>query len=320
MLKKYLFRCCFLKSIRMKNYIYSTIVLFFISMNVFGQSPTWSVDENSFQYTMSFVAFVNIDGNELSSTNDKVAAFVNGECRGVTNLIYVESEESYFAYLTVFSNANGETLNFKIYDSVNDEVKEVVKTKAFEINEHHGNLFQAFSLANPALSSNAEIVDFSFSGISENDKSIIGNQIILDLNNDVDVTALNALFELSFGSKLYLGTESQLPGNNSIDFSNPVQFQVLSEDQSVLKQWLVTVNLSVGTVTYYKKDAVCYQGGAIKLLYSGNEIEAVLSIDGAELAKQTIHNEEAIFTNLEVGTYRIKVGGNVKEITINLKE
>jgi hypothetical protein len=304
----------------MKNYIYSTIVLFFIGFNGFGQSPSWSVDENSFQYTMSFVAFVNIDGNELSSTNDKVAAFVNGECRGVTNLIYVASEDSYYAYLTVFSNANGETLNFKIYDSSNDVVKDVVKTTVFEINEHYGNLFQAFSLANPALSSAAEIVDFSFSDITENDKSITGNQIVLDLNNDVDVTALNALFELSAGSKLFIGTENQLSGNNAIDFSNPVQFQVLSEDQSVLKQWLVTVNLTVGKVTYYKKDAVCYQGGAIKILYSGNEIEAVLSKDGTDLATQTIHNEEAIFSNLEIGTYRIKVGGNVKEITINLKQ
>ncbi|WP_111706331.1 hypothetical protein [Lutibacter citreus] len=304
----------------MKNKIYSTIVLFFIGINVFSQVSNWAVNENNFQYTMSFVAFVNIDGNELSSPNDKVAAFVNGECRGVTNLTYVASEDSYYAYLTVFSNENSEVLNFKIYDSEIDVIKEVAKTKTFEINEHYGNLFQAFSLASPSLSSSAEIIDFKFNNLTINDMSIIGSQISIDVNNDKNVTALNALFEISSGSKLFKGTENVESGNSSIDFSNPVQFQVLSEDQSVLKQWEVTINLSKGVATFYKKDAVCYQGGAIKILYTENQIEAVLIKEGNTYATQTIHNGEAVFSNLETGTYKVKVGGNVKEITINLKQ
>jgi hypothetical protein len=304
----------------MKNYIYSTLVLFFIGINAFGQSPSWSVNENNFQYTMSFVAFVNVNGSDLSNTNDKVGAFVNGECRGVTNLTYVASEDSYYAYLTVFSNENSETLNFKIYDSENDVVEDVVKTKNFEINEHYGNLFQAFSLANPALNNSAEITDFDFSGINLNDISFAGSQIIIDLNNSVDERDLNAIFALSPGAKLYLGTVHQVSSNNSIDFSNPVQLQVLSEDQSVLKQWEVIVNLSEGVATYYKKDAVCYEGGAIKVLYTENAFEAVLLKEDSTYATQTIHNGEAFFTNLEVGTYKVKVGGNVKEIVINLKE
>ncbi|SNR71643.1 hypothetical protein [Lutibacter flavus] len=304
----------------MKNYIYSTLVLFFIGFNAFGQTPSWSVNENDFQYTMSFVAFVNVDGINLSDSNDKVAAFVKGECRGVTNLTYVASEDSYYAYLTVFSNENNETLNFKIYDSVNDVVKEVAKTESFEINEHNGNLFQALSIANPALSSNAEILDFGFNGVIINDMSISGTQITLDINKSENITDLNAIFELSSGAQLYIGTENQISDGNSIDFSNPVQFQVLSEDQSVLKQWKVTVNLSAGIATYYKKDAVCYQGGVLKVVFTENNLEAVLSKDGSTYATQTIHNGEAIFSDLEVGTYNVKVGGNVKEITINLKE
>lgn len=304
----------------MKNYIYSILVLFFITMNSFGQAPSWSVNENDFQYTMSFVAFVNIDGTNLSSSDDKVAAFVNDECRGVTNLIYVASEDSYYAYLTVFSNENDETLNFKIYDATNDVVKDVAKTKSFEINAHYGNLFQAFSLANPALSHDAEILDFNFSDVNYNDKLIEGSQIVIDVKSTVDLTNLNAVFELSPGAQLFIDTSVLESSNNLIDFSSPVQFQVLSEDQSVLKQWQVTVNLSKGVATYYKKDAVCYAPGAIKVLYTENQLEAVLSLEGNTYATQTIHNGEAIFSNLSVGTYQVKIGGNIKEITINLKE
>jgi len=304
----------------MKNYIYSTLVLFFIGINTYGQSPTWSVNENNFQYTMSFVAFVNINGTNLTNTNDKVAAFVDGECRGVTNLTYVASEDRYYAYLTVFSNENQETLDFKIYDSSNDVVIEVPKTKSFEINEHYGNLFQAFSIASPTLSNAAEIIDFNLSGVEIADKVITGNQITLDISNNETVTNLNTNFNLSDGAKLFIETQHQVSGNNSIDFSNPVTFHVLSEDQSVLKQWKVTVNLSLGKVTYYKKDAVCYRGGAIKILYTENNFDAVLSKDNIPFATQTIHNGEAIFDNLSTGTYKIKIGGNIKEITINLKE
>jgi hypothetical protein len=308
------------KIINMKNYIYSTLLLFFIGINAFGQAPSWSVNENNFQYTMSFVAFVNVDGVNLSDSNDKVAAFVNGECRGVTNLTYVASEDSYYAYLTVFSNENSEIINFKIYDSTNNVETDVVKTKIFEINEHYGNLFQAYSVANPALSNTAEIIYFDFNDVNVNDTTFAGSQITLDVDFGVDIASLNALFDLSAGAKLFIGTVNQISGNNNMDFSNPLQVHVLSEDQTVLKQWEITVNKSLGTATYYKKDAVCYTGGVIKVLFTENEVEVLLIKDGATLATQTINNGEAIFSNLEVGEYQVKVSGNNKEIVINLKQ
>jgi hypothetical protein len=304
----------------MKNYIYSTLLLFFIGINAFGQAPSWSVNENNFQYTMSFVAFVNVDGVNLSDSNDKVAAFVNGECRGVTNLTYVASEDSYYAYLTVFSNENSEIINFKIYDSTNNVETDVVKTKIFEINEHYGNLFQAYSVANPALRNTAEIIYFDFNDVNVNDTTFAGSQITLDVDFGVDIASLSALFDLSAGAKLFIGTVNQISGNNNMDFSNPLQVHVLSEDQTVLKQWEITVNKSLGTATYYKKDAVCYTGGVIKVLFTENEVEVLLIKDGATLATQTINNGEAIFSNLEVGEYQVKVSGNNKEIVINLKQ
>jgi hypothetical protein len=304
----------------MKNYIYSTLLLFFIGINAFGQAPSWSVNENNFQYTMSFVAFVNVDGVNLSDSNDKVAAFVNGECRGVTNLTYVASEDSYYAYLTVFSNENSEIINFKIYDSTNNVETDVVKTKIFEINEHYGNLFQAYSVANPALRNTAEIIYFDFNDVNVNDTTFAGSQITLDVDFGVDIASLSALFDLSAGAKLFIGTVNQISGNNNMDFSNPLQMHVLSEDQTVLKQWEITVNKSLGTATYYKKDAVCYTGGVIKVLFTENEVEVLLIKDGATLAAQTINNGEAIFSNLEVGEYQVKVSGNNKEIVINLKQ
>jgi len=304
----------------MKNYIYSAIVLFLISSSIFGQAPNWTVNENNFQYTMTFVGFLNSDGIGLVNSNDKVAAFVNGECRGVTNLIYVASEKRYYAYLTVFSNTNNETVSFKIYDSAKNVVKSIDKTIPFKTNEHYGNLFQAYPFASPALKLGVEMVDVSFTGVVKNNIVIEGSQITVYLNKGQDITALKATFGLSPGAEVYIGTEKQISGTNVYNFTNPILFNVLSEDQSTVKQWTIVVKTATGIGTYYKKEAVCYEGGSIKVLFPNEKEEVVLSNNGVILSTQTVNNGQAIFNNLNEGTYRVSVGGNFKEIIINLKK
>ncbi|WP_149206792.1 hypothetical protein [Flavobacterium johnsoniae] len=301
----------------MRNYIHIAILLFIISNTAFGQSPDWSVNENKFQYTMSFEGFLNVDGKTLTSSNDKVAAFVNGECRGIASPIYVQTEKKYVVYLTVFSNTDNEIVNFKIYDAANNAVKNVEKTKVFENNKHYGDLFQSYSFASPALKSETEIIDFSLKDLKAA-KTIQGSQITLYAGKGTNVTTLNALFELSPGAKLFIGTTNKISGSNSIDFTNPVQFQILSEDQSVVKQWTVTVKL--GSAVFYKKDAVCYAGGVIKVLYDENEVKADLTKDGVKISSQNIQNGQAVFNDLQTGKYIVSVGGTDKEIVINQKQ
>ena len=304
----------------MKNYIYSVITLFLISSSIFGQSPNWTLNENNYQYTMTFVGFLNSDGNGLINPNDKVAAFVNGECRGVANVIYVASQKRYCAYLTAFSNINNETVSFKIYDSAKNLVKNIDKTIAFKTNEHYGNLFQAYPFASPALKLGVEMLDVSFTGIVKNNTVIEGSQITVYLNKGQDVTALNANFVLSPGASVYIGTEKQISGANALNFTNPILFNVLSEDQSIIKQWTVVVKTATGISSYYKKDAVCYEGGSIKVLFSVEKEAVVLNLAGVTLATQIVNNGQVIFTNLAEGTYRVSVGGSFKEIKINLKK
>jgi hypothetical protein len=304
----------------MKKDIYRILLLFLINSAVFGQLPNWTVNENDFQYTMSFVGFLNSDGKTLISADDKVAAFVNGECRGVANLIYVESRNQYYAYLTVFSNANNETLSFKIYDSEKNSVKSVAKTINFAINEHYGDLFQAYSFASPALSSKAEITNVSFQNVIRNDFAISGSEITIFLNKDQNITSLNSIFDLSIGASIYIGTEKQISGVNALDYTNPIDFQVVSQDQTVVKQWKIIVKKALANAIYYKKEAVCYEGGVLKIEFPIENEMVVLTKEGLIISTQLIANGQTIFSNLNAGTYKISVGGNFKEIIINLKK
>jgi hypothetical protein len=304
----------------MKKDICSILLLFLINSAVFGQIPDWTVKENNFQYTMSFVGFLNSDGKTLISSNDKVAAFVDGECRGVTNLIYVASKNQYYAYLTVFSNANDEILSFKIYDSEKNVVKSVAKTIHFAINENYGDLFQAYSFASPALSSKAEIINVNFDKVVRNDFAISGSEITIFLNKDQNISSLNSIFDISTGANIYVGTEKLISGANALDFTKPIEFQVVSQDQTVVKQWKIVVKNALANALYYKKEAVCYEGGVIKIVFPVEKETVVLAKDGVVVTTQIITNGQTIFSNLNVGTYKISVGGNFKEIIINLKK
>lgn len=304
----------------MEKYIYSIMVLFLWCANVQGQSPNWAVTENNFQYTMTFVGFLNVDGITLSSTNDKVAAFAGNECRGVANLTYVANQNKYIAYLTVFSNQNNEPISFKIYNSVKNEIKSIDKVENFTANENYGNLFQAYSFASPTLSAEASILNVGFKNVTTKESTIDGAVITVYLDAQQDITALNTVFQLNPGSGLYIGTVKQISEANTVNYTNPVQFQVLSPDQSVLKQWTVVVKKGFTNVVYYKKDALCYEGGAIKLSLSG-EGETVRLLSGLQtLATQAVTNGQVVFNNLNEGTYKVAVGGDVKEIVINLKK
>ena len=233
----------------MKNFIYSTILLFLVSFSTFGQSPSWTLNENNFQYTMTFVGSLNIDGVRLANVNDKVAAFVNGECRGVTNLIYVATENKYYAYLTVFADTNNETISFKMYDSEKNVVKDVFKTAIFTSNANFGNLSQTYIFSNNALRQGADLLDVGFVGVTRNDITIAGNKVKVFLNPGQTVTALNTTFTSSPGATVYIGNVQQTSGSNSLDFSNPVVFKVYSEDLNVVKEWTVAVQMPTYPVT-----------------------------------------------------------------------
>ena len=286
---------------------------------VFSQAPNWQVNENNFQYTMSFVAFLNIDGQTLNDSNDQVAAFVNGECRGVTNLTYVASEDQYYAYLTVFSNTNGESIQFKVYDASSDEIRDIEVTQIFQINQHYGDLFQAYSIASPQLSNEAEIIEIDFQNVNVNDQVFMGDTITFYVDAGTDVSSVITAFVLSSGAKLYLNRNEILTGNNNLDYSNPLTLEVVSENRAVIKEYTLVVNLNSADYTFYKKDAVCYNGGAIKVVGNSNGEEVVLVKNGVILQSGAIALGEFIFEDLSEGEYTIRVSGTSKTITINQK-
>ena len=49
--------------------------------------------------------------------NDKIAAFVDGECRGVANLKYIEQTGEYLVLLTIYGEIENDKITYKVYDA-----------------------------------------------------------------------------------------------------------------------------------------------------------------------------------------------------------
>lgn len=226
----------------MKSY-FIFLFLCLITLNINAQDPNWSVNTANYQYSMTFTSFLNIDGTTLTSTNDRVAAFVNDEIRGVANVVFVASVNKYVAYLSVYANTDNETISFKIYDSTNDTVVDINKTQKFIIDGNVGGIFQSFSITNPALSSEANLNSFSFSGITPISQTIENNKIDVILPFGANITNLIANFSLSYGARFFVENIAQISGVTEQDFTNSIIYKVLSEDESLLVEYEVNVTL-----------------------------------------------------------------------------
>ena len=114
---------------------------FRIVVKVKGEMPQWSVDPTQFENSMSVVGQIIINGILCESTESRVAAFVDGECRGIA--APEKMRESAYVPMTIYGNLEdeGKPIVFRIWDASTGLVYNNVKTSevvAFNINQTIG--------------------------------------------------------------------------------------------------------------------------------------------------------------------------------------
>jgi len=245
----------------MKNYF----ILFFISFcasNTAAQDPNWTINSANYQYSMTFTTFLNVNGTTLSSADDEVAAFVNGEIRGFAKVTKVASANKFVAYLTVFANKNTETINFKIYDSTTDTIIDIAETATFKIDGNVGGIFQSYSIAKPALSNDAVLNSLAFSGITNISESVVNDKVSIVLPFGTNLSNLKAVFNVSDGALFFVAGTKQISGVTTQDFTNEVGYELLSENQAKLISYKINVTIanqsSVAPIIVLKTDSKAF--------------------------------------------------------------
>lgn len=115
------------------------------------EGPGWNFLFNPahYEYSMTVTATLYFEAGGLSTRPaDMVAAFVGDQIRGVANLTYVASSDSYVAYLLVKSNnPEGERLSFRMYDSRNSRQVAALNTEIFRSNAILGNTARPYLIS-----------------------------------------------------------------------------------------------------------------------------------------------------------------------------
>lgn len=176
--------------------------------------PNWSVNPPDYQYTMTFIGVGTVSCSETIDENDLVAAFIDGECRGVQSF-GTDINGRKFAYLIVYDDlVVGNEVTFMLYDASEDVVVETVISTIFEENAALGDTetpyefttlqLVDFFITTDTISENAlqgDIVAEVF-GINE-----VGDTVAVDIGFENDALGVDNYYFTAVDNKLILDVD-----------------------------------------------------------------------------------------------------------------
>lgn len=110
---------------------------------------TWAVNPKAFEYNMVVTGMIAID--RIASVNplDKVAAFINGQCRGIGQLQFVPNQNRYLLTMMIYHNAPaGDQVTFSIFDEGRNMVYKCIDFFNFKADSTVGSLILPFVFSN----------------------------------------------------------------------------------------------------------------------------------------------------------------------------
>ncbi|MFY0652811.1 MAG: cadherin domain-containing protein [Cyclobacteriaceae bacterium] len=247
----------------MKRYIIISLIALVCMQGLMASIPNWTVNSADYSNSMSMVGAIKINGQESLDENDMIAAFIDGELRGVAQVQLEQAVNRYIAFLIIYSNQSGGEITFKLYDASADAELSAYNTSNFAINGLKGDLANPIVWSDVLLKSENDITAFSFAG-SDGDAIIDAETIKLPVTYSTDRSTLSATFTASEGATVWVADVQQVSGESANDFSEPVVFTVVSEDEQHSKSYSVEVfntnnpptdiNLDISTIDENKAE------------------------------------------------------------------
>lgn len=204
--------------------------------------PAWTVNPNDYTYSMTITGKIITDGYLSTDPNDKIAAFIDGECRGVVNVKKTQLND-YFVFLMVYSNNPTGTVTFKMYDASQNKEFTVKQTINFTVNDIVGSISNPFVFTASTLSSEARILTISAPG-QLGQTAFNGNRISLEIPWNGNLTSITLSFTNSDGAKVKVGGVEQKSGVTVNDFTSNLEYVVESADMSQTTRYIVSITLA----------------------------------------------------------------------------
>lgn len=227
----------------MKKHILLIIGFLILSFISVGQTPEWNVNEPDFQYSMTIIGKLRFKGQFPANENDKLAAFIDGQCRGFVTPQTENPELKGYFFLMVHSNViDNEKIDFLFYHAKTDSIYALNDTIDYFFNEITGTTTEPYEWI--IRNDSADFVDFRFENqIGESIIDYENKTIKIEVPPNTNLTNFSPDFELSYGAKALINGVEQQSGITSCDFTNIVTYEVISEDKSAVNRWEITINV-----------------------------------------------------------------------------
>lgn len=142
----------------MKQHIVLTLTLLLITTRLTAVPSDWTVNTAQYEYSLTITAVVNLESGIEGTEGDAVAAFVNDECRGMTEAVYVDSTDTWYFFLTVFSNTySGEIIQFKYYNKQENKIYQDFSTLGFSDGLNLGTASDAYTFGKKKITTGITI-------------------------------------------------------------------------------------------------------------------------------------------------------------------
>ena len=122
----------------------------------------WTVNPAAFEHSMTLIGMLKANEINATSATMELGAFAGEQSRGSVQAIYIEPLQSYLFFLTVYANASGEQIRYKLFDSSTGNVQDLSEQMFFSPDLHQGSIDTPVPFTLPTSSLQTQVSEQSF--------------------------------------------------------------------------------------------------------------------------------------------------------------
>ncbi|PQJ75198.1 LamG-like jellyroll fold domain-containing protein [Polaribacter gangjinensis] len=124
-----------------------------LDFRVLEKEPNLFLDPTKYTESMNIIGKLKLNAAFTDDFYDKVIAVVNGEVRGIASVVFDDTFNEYFVFLTIYSNqVSGENVIFYIWDASEGKLKEATLNDTLSIAFLADEIIGSYT--NPAIFNN----------------------------------------------------------------------------------------------------------------------------------------------------------------------
>jgi hypothetical protein len=133
-----------------------------INESGYPEKTDWKLDAYAFESNMTIISLLEFKNTTFGDSSLIVAAFIDGQCRGLTRPLYVAPLERYITFLMIYGtpDEDGGSIEVKVYNPATGIIRSVDEIPVWRSDAHYGNLLEPYMMK--VLETDEELIPDQF--------------------------------------------------------------------------------------------------------------------------------------------------------------